>query len=394
MAHEVTTHERLTAGYTGRLFAALTVGYFAIMLGKRLLPPLLPVIIEDLAITAAGAGIALSALNVMRAGTQYPGGRIADQLTRKTVLIGSLALAILGFGLLTFAVTFWLLLVGVSILGAALGAFVPADRALLSDLFEDKRGRAFGFHFSASDVTGILAAGGAVAVVAVGPWQLAFVFAIPVLAAVILLLHRWGREEVRIDRVDIGVRETVGRLFGTPRFRWVVAAYSFRTFATQSVTNFLPAFLVAAHGFSFAFASGAFALRFAVGLVAKPSAGILADRISRPGIAVVSLFVTGLGIVLLIVAPSVPLILGGVIVYAVGQKSFSTPMQAYLMDSFPDDSMGGDFGATRATYMGVGSLSPAVIGFIAAATSFPIAYATTLLFVAIAAGMVLWLELQ
>lgn len=392
MAQPATSDERLFAGYSGRLFLILTLGFFIITMGRRLLPPLLPEIIDTLGITSFGAGIALSVFTVVRASAQYPGGRYADQLSRTTVLLVSFALAIIGFSLLAATIQYAMLLLGVAVIGAASGLFVPANRALLSDLFEAKRGQAFGINMSASDITGIVAAGLAIAVVDLASWQTAFLLVI-LPTAIILVVFAWvSQEPITITRAQLGLRETVSRLFGKKRFRLVVAAYSLRSFATSGVTNFLPVFLIATQGFSFEFASGAYALRFVVGIVAKPVSGVLGDRVSRPGIAIVSLLVTGTGIGLLVIAPSGMVAIGGIILYALGQKSFGAPMQAYLMDSFPDASMGGDLGATRTTYMGLASLGPAVIGFLADVASFPIAYASTLLLLLFASGIILWIE--
>lgn len=384
--------ERLFAGYSGRLFVTLTVAFFVITMGRRLLPPLLPVVVDDLAITTFGAGIALSVFTVVRAVAQYPGGRYADQLSRKTVLLASFVLAVLGFGVLAATTGYWMLLVGVAGIGAAAGLFVPANRALLSDLFEAKRGRAFGLNMSASDVTGIVAAGLAVAAVAAASWQAAFLLVVPAMGVVFVAFAWTSREEFALARVPLGLGATAGRLLGTRRYRFVIAAYSLRSFTTSGVTNFLPLFLVVTQGFSFEFASAAYALRFAVGIVVKPASGYLGDRVSRPGIAVGSLAVTGGGVALLAFAPVGAVAIAGIVVYALGQKSFGAPMQAYLMDRFPDASMGGDFGATRTTYMGVASLGPATVGWLATVASFRVAYASTLLLLALATGLILWME--
>lgn len=388
------TEERLLSGYAGRLFVILTFGFFVITMGRRLLPPLLPEIIGTLGMTSFGAGIVLSVFTVVRAGAQYPGGRYADRLSRKTVLIASFGLAILGFGLLAATVRYPMLLFGVAMIGAASGLFVPANRALLSDLYEAKRGRAFGINMSASDVTGIVAAGVAIAVVELASWQTAFVLVVPPVGIVLVAFAWTSREPLAVSWTRLGLRETTGRLFGRRRFRLVVIAYSLRSFATSGVTNFLPVFLIATQGFSFEFASGAYALRFVVGIVAKPFSGFMGDRVSRPGIAIVSLLLTGAGIGLLVIAPSGAVAIGGIALYAVGQKSFGAPMQAYLMDSFPDDSMGGDLGATRTTYMGIAGLGPAAIGFLADTASFTVAYASTLVLLLVASGIVLWIELS
>lgn len=177
---------------------------------------------------------------------------------------------------------------------------------------------------SASDVTGIVAAGVAIAVVELAPWQTAFVLVVLPVGVVLVAFARTSREPLVVSWTRLGLRETTGRLVGRRRFRlgssWptspsaIVIAYSLRSFATSGGTNFLPVFLIATQGFSFEFASGAHALRFVVGIVAKPFSGFLGDRALRPGIAIVSLLLTG-GIGLLVVAPSGAVAIGGIALY-------------------------------------------------------------------------------
>jgi hypothetical protein len=50
-------------------------------------------------------------------------------------------------------------------------------------------------------------------------------------------------------------------------------------------------------------------------------------------------------------------------------------MQAHLMDSFPDESMAGDLGATRTVYIGIGSVGPAYVGFVASRLNYTVAFA-------------------
>lgn len=388
------TEERFLGGYTGRLFLILMAGSFSILLGKRLLPPLLPVIIENLAITSFEAGIALTMLAICRAIVQYPGGRAADQLTHKTVLITSVGLAIVGFGLLAASFRYVFFLLGIAILGVGSGLFDPVSRVVLWDLFDNKRGRALGFNAAAGDIAGIVAAAGAVGVVMVAPWQTAFVPPVLVLAVVLLAMARWNRGTVEFRRVKLGLPKTASRLFGTGKFRWLIAAYSIRMFSSRSVNDFLPAFLIATQGYSLEFASGAFALQYVVGLGARWFAGALSDISHPPIIVVITLIVSGAGLGVLLVATSPLVVVGAIVLYSVGQKAFRPPMEAYLLESLPDSNLGGDLGATRSVYLGIGSLSPTFIGYLATVANFRVAYATLLVCLLISAGIVAFLALK
>lgn len=365
--------ERLLRGYTGRIFLTLTIGLLSIKIGQRLLPPLLPMIIEDLGITAFEAGIALTVMSIVRAVLQYPSGRFSDRLSRKTVLLAGLGLGLVALILLTSSPSYVMFLAGIVVLGGAVGLYDPADRASLSDTFYDKRGRAFGFHLLASDGAGILASGVAI-LAAAATWQMAFLSPMVMLALVSVLLFVWSREAIELRWVDLEVRETVTRLAATPNFRWIVLVYVLVIFASNGVISFLPTFLITVHDFPFGLASGAFAVLFVVGLVVRPLGGWLSDRMSRLVVVSGVLLISAVSLGLLVVAPLSAVAIVAVIGFAVGQRGFGPPLQAFLMDEFPDETMGGDLGATRAVASVIGSLGPAYVGFVASELSFTAAY--------------------
>jgi MFS family permease len=65
-----------------------------------------------------------------------------------------------------------------------------------------------------------------------------------------------------------------------------------------------------------------------------------------------------------LVADAVWLVAAGVVVFAAGLMAVPPVLQAYLMDTFSTESMGGDLGGMRSVYIGLGSLGPTVIGYV------------------------------
>lgn len=104
--------------------------------------------IDRLAITPFLAGIALTAMMVLKAARQFIGGRLADAFTRKTVLVAALSAIGSGLLLLSAAVTYPLFVSGVVVVGIGGGLFFIPMRAALADLFVERRGRAFGLNES------------------------------------------------------------------------------------------------------------------------------------------------------------------------------------------------------------------------------------------------------
>lgn len=180
---------------------------------------------------------------------------------------------------------------------------------------------------------------------AVGLWRAAFVPATIGGCVVAGLLYRWGREPVVVERVSIQVVGTGERLFSQRRFQLLILVYSLFAFTVQGVYAFLPTLLQADRGTSPQFATIAFASLFAVGIVT------------------------------LLVGPSLPSVVLGIAGFALSKSVFPPVMQAHLMDVFPDASMAGDLGASRTVYIGIGSLGPAYVGYVAGQLTYPAAFA-------------------
>ncbi|MFB6160346.1 MAG: MFS transporter [Haloferacaceae archaeon] len=367
--------ERLLTGYSGRVSTVLAVGWTATLLGRQALSPLLPAIVADLGLSPAQAGFALTLMMGLYAAVQYPSGRVSDQLSRTTVLAAGVGVMVVGFGLLTTATGYGALLLGVSLVGIGAGCYFSPARAFVSDLFVERRGQAFGVHTAAGMVGGVLAATSAATVLAVATWRAAFLPSIALLVGVLVVLHRWSREPYVLDAVTLGVRATVGRLFASTRIRRLVVGYTLFAVTLQAFVGFLPTLLQVEKGFSPTLASGGFALVYVVGVVTGPLAGRLSDRFQRARVVVGALALGVVGLVVLLVGGSVPVVGLGIVLTAVGLWAYVPTVQAYLMDLLANDSLGGDFGLLKTVYTGLGSLGPTYVGVVAERASYTAAFA-------------------
>ena len=372
---ESSSEERLVTGYTGRLLLAVSVGWTFIQAGRLVVSPLLPAITADLGLSSTKAGFAITVLWGLYALLQYPSGRFSDRLSRKTLLIVGLLSLCGGFVALSRASTYATFLVSAAVVGVGAGLYPTPARGLVSDTFVDRRGQAFGIHTASGDVGGVVAAGLATVVVGVATWRATFLPVIAVLLGVALALHVWSREEYSFAKVDLAVGETGRRLVAAPQLRWLLLAYALYAFTWQASAGFLPTYLQATKGFSPAVANAVFAALFVVGAVVKPVAGGVGDRVPRALFtpAVLAVAAAMLAGVLLATEPLV--VTAAVVCFAAGLMAYPPVMQAYLMDSFPTDSMGGDLGAMRTVYIGVGSLGPTYVGLVADAVDYTTAFA-------------------
>ena len=386
-----TDGERLLGGYSGRLLLLLSVGTTVVMTGRLALAPVLPRIIEDLGITPGLAGVALTVMWAMVALCRYPGGRLVDRLSRKTVLVTGLATATVGAALMLWATRYPTFLLASAVLGVGIGLWLPAVVVSVSDLFVERRGQAYGVYEAFFNLAGVVAAGFALLVPALFGWRDGYLALVALLVVVGVLLHRWSAEPYEFGVPALGVRETARRVFGTRRIRRLVVAFALLAFANEGAIAFLPTYLQVETGLAPTLASNAFAAFFVVGMLVNPLAGVLGDRFGALRVAAAAGLVSAAGVGLLVLAEGRVLALAGVAVLAVGLTANWPVMLAYLMDAVPSGSVGGDFGAVGTVFIAVGSLGPGYVGLVAERSGYGPAFVGLAVCLLAYAGVALWL---
>ena len=382
--------ERLVGGHTGRMLAVTALAWATLQLARFAVPPLLPEIRADLGLSLSGAGAALAVLQGVYAVFQYPSGRLSDEWSRATLLAPSFVVLGAGCLLLGGAAGLATLLAGMAVFGVGKGLYAIPSRALLSDLFVERRGRALGVFSAGTDLGGILASGAAVAAIAVASWRAVFAPVAVLLFGLLVPFAAWNREPYVVRRAELPVVATLCRLLATPRRRRTIVAFVCFYFMVNGVLNFLPEYLRATKGFSPALAGGGFALLFAVGLAVKPVSGALSDRFRRRTVAVVGMLLAAAALGGLVVADSTVAVAATIVVFALGYKTQFPVIDAILLDAAPDADAGADLGAARTLFLGIGSLGPAFVGTVADRLDFTVAFAALAGLLVAAAVALLW----
>ena len=363
------------------MLVVLALGWATLQCGRFLLPPLLPSITEALGFSSAGVGAALTVFGLVYAVTQYPSGAYSDSLSRATLILPGFVVLLAGFSLVGFAVSKFVFVAAMVVLGVGKGLYASPSRALVGDLFTARRGRALGIYSAGTDAGGLVAAGLAVAVLATTTWRAALVPVVAVLSAVTVLYVVWNRECYELSTVRVSVGDTVGRIAATREQRETLVAFSVFYFFVGGLTNFFPTLLVSA-GFSETAAGASFALLFGTGMVTKPVAGEVSDRFPRLLVGAAGLLVAVLGTSLVLAAPSHTTVAVGTVLTAVGYKTQFPIADTVVMDAASDGEMGGDLGASRAVFLTANALGPGAVGVVAQVAGFVAAFwmlVTTLL---------------
>jgi MFS family permease len=367
--------ERLATGYSGRLAVLLATAWLAIQLGRQAIPPLLPVITAELSMTPSAAGVALTVTFALYAATGFVGGRLSDEWSRTTVIAFGLGVLVTAFSSFVLVQSYPGFIATMAAVGIGTGFFYVPTRAFLSDLFVARRGQAFGINEAAGMAGSALAAGVAVAILAVATWRVAVVPTVVLLLGVLCCLLVWSRERIVVGPAALELRSTGARTLLDRRVRLLAVVFTAFSFTVQATFGFLPTFLQADRQLTPLLASGGFATFFIIGMLVMPVAGNVGDRFPSVVVAITALAVATAGLGTALVAPTTALLFVGIVVFAAGLWTFSPVIQAYLMTVFPDANVGGDFGAFRAFYTGVGSLGPAYVGVVAERADYTTAFA-------------------
>jgi MFS family permease len=300
-----------------------------------------------------------------------------------------LGLLIVGLVVLQETISYLGFLIGASVIGLGSGLYPTAARALISDLFVSRRGKAFGIHTASGDIGNAAAAGLAITMVTYATWHTAFTPLILLSGVALFGIHLFDHEKYVFKTVNLHFLSTCRRLFSDARKLRLLIAYALASFAWQSVTGFLPIFLQIDKNFSITLSSVGFAAMFIIGTLAKPLAGSLGDRFGHGAIATICLFLAGCGLGSLLVVKSTLPIFVFIGVFSMGIMAFPPVMQALFMNIVPDDSMGGDLGAIRTLYIGLGSLGPSYVGYIASIDSYTLSFAGLIVCLFLSAGIII-----
>jgi MFS family permease len=384
-------HESIFGGYEGRLLGLI---YLATLSGngaQLLLPPLLPEIINDLAISSTAAGIGLSLMWIFTAAFHYPGGRFSDVLTRKSLLIPSIGIMLSGLlfiSIFTNSIGFF---IGIIILGIGAGIYTPVAFAQLSDLYIRRRGLALGINTASLNLGGFFGAIIAVVSLQFFTWRQAFIPLILTLLSVMILLHNYNDGSYSYSVINLDLISSIRRLIQTKKIRWALLATVCFGFVWQGILSFYPVFMQAEKGISVTLSGILFGGIFLIGTVVTPIAGRVGDTWSYLYVGVLSTILTGLGLLLIITFSTFKALILGTFILALGLSSFWPAMNTYLLSSFPMKNMGGDYGATRTIFIIAESAGPLYIGIMGDYSTFNLGFSTLLISLVITLMIILFL---
>ncbi len=348
-------------------------------------PPLFETFQSTYHVSNTTVGVAYTGLMLAYAAMQFPSGTLADRFGGVRVITGGALLAALGSLILTVKLPLVALVVAMILVGAGTGAHKTVAVDLLSKIYRERTGRALGILDTLGAFGGVAAPAVVVALagaVAWGSysfagWHLLFL-AGGVVACVLALLFalrvpRHLPDDGAVDAAESVTLREYTPLFSEPRFLLFVTVTVLFSFAYNGAVAFLPLYLTDAAHLSSSLASLLYSALFVVSIVQLVT-GDVSDRVGRLTVIAVTLALASTGIGILLFA-STPLALGAaVVVFGLGSHGFRPVRGAYLVSVIPDAVAGGTLGIVRTAIMGVGAVSPALVGYLSDTMSYGVAF--------------------
>lgn len=386
--------------YRHTALSLCTLAFFATMVARLVISPVVPDITDQLGVSNGMIGLALSGMWAGYALTQFPSGLLGDRFGYRTIILVAVGGTATMSGALALVPSFPFFLISTVFLGVATGLHYSPATTFLTRQFENTGG-AIGVHVTGGAIAGLLAPVAAAFVGVNYGWRaavaLGLVVAVPVFVAFLFLVEPTNPghpdEPIR-NRVDI---ETLRELLSRPEIVYTTGLSIVGAFSWQATASFLPAFLEFHQGFSSTMAGVLFAGYFLVHGLVQPILGSVSERYSRESIVFLSWLVGVVGYASLIVGDSIVVVIGGITCVGIAM-AWGAPLQSRFMDVLAEHEQGLGFGLVRTTYMTVGASGSVVVGAVSDSLGWAAAFGIlgvllTIGLVAISANRLLGLEL-
>lgn len=282
-----------------RLVGFVSVGHGVNEFFSIVIPPIIPLVVTDLGISYAEAGLLVTTFFVMFSIFQLPAGMVADRFGKGRMILLGLAGMSVGIFVASLAVDFVTLLVGQAIAGLGGSTLHPAGMAMISDgetsATEGRAMGVFGTGGKAGTMMAPLLVGG---LAAVSGWRVALAGAALLgLLVTVLLVPLVGRERMvavpglalpnpasgLARALELDLRSAVGRV-RIPMTRQIALLFCIAiliSVQSRAIQTFTTAYIVEGTNTSLSTGNLAFFALLLGGGLAQPVAGSLADRFDR-----------------------------------------------------------------------------------------------------------------
>ena len=355
----------------------ISVGHGFSHLYMLVLPPLFPLIQQDLAVSWAELGLLFAVLSTSTGVAQLPAGILVDRIGARPVLFAGLVLQAAPFALVALFPSYWGLVAVVLVSGIGISVFHPADYAIMAaQVRVERQGRAFGIHIFAGYAGWVVAPPLMLALASALGWAAAVSVAglIGLLFTAVAALYRDALDDASIradskektEKAVTDFRATV-RFLATPPVLLFLLFFTALATGTSGIHAFAVVGLVELYEASLAAANAQLTGYFAAAAVGVLIGGVIADRVKdQEGLAALCFVVSAafLGVIALKLLP-----IAYVIVPMLGSAftiGLMSPSRDLLVRRIcPPGTIGTVFGFVTTGFSVGAAVGPPIFGLVA-----------------------------
>lgn len=361
---------------SGWVLLTVSLGWF-LTLGVRVVyPALLPQVTAEFGVGNATAGVFVGILWTTYALLQFPGGALADAVGERLVLAGSVVLTLGAVTAIFLSDTLALFVLATVLLGFGTGFYGTTRLTVISTVFDRMETTAISVSQAAGNVGNVVLSASAGLVSVYLGWRWGFGHLLPVLALSAVGLWVFVPRRASATTDDEPFRRSMRRVASAVRKPSVLAVtvlLSLNMFLYQSVTGFLPTYLVVEKGLDPGTAATLYSLFFAAAIGVQFLSGVVADRLGNRVAIATFVGASVPAFVLLTVVETVPA-LAPVVLLLSCLLGAMPPVNAAGVGSLPAEIRGSGFGLLRTCYIAFGAVGPPTVGLLADLGRFDFAF--------------------
>lgn len=365
--------------------ALISLLWFLVQFLRFAFPPLFGTFQAEYDVSNTSTGLLFTALMIAYAAMQFPAGAISDQIGRpRSIAIGGILFGSISIMLL-FASNFEFVFILAVLMGVTTAGHKTISINMISNRYADQVGLGLGVLDTVGQFGGVAAPIGTVIFLSTIGWEWTFAIAggCSIILAVFVGMRvtedrpTSQRQHIEAEDSEETLRKRYLTLISNSRLLTFMIVTMTFTFAWNGVSSFLPLYLVEEKGLITGSASLLYSVFFIVSL-SQLVTGKISDSIGQLWV--------GLGtFILMILTVASLLVVDGVIAVSIvtlllgtAFHSFRPVRDSYLMTLVPDDIGGGSLGIIRTGMVAVGSVAPAIVGYLADLSGFQVAFSVIL----------------